>query len=799
MSAEKNIYTHLHLRGNELRGFVFARLESDPDPIDGRIYYNVAKNEFRACISGVWVNIFSVWHVDDDGNITTDKQVIIKNNLIVEDDTSSGGEGEDTPSAGLDETRLQEYLDEHKYMTEDDIAGLIPSKVATVDYVNSKFNSIDLSPYAKTTELNALANRVTPIETWMDNVGQHITYDAELDAIVINHNHIVTKDTSSGGEGEDTPASGIRGIYMNNVPYTDKDGDGFIDLGTISGGVSEITASMITSALGYTPANGEDYLPLAGGRITGNSLDIGREDNYAGAFVKIITNASTSADYGTSIRHYEKSSGSYTYKGLLIDKNGAYYSNNGSNYDLIHSGNYSSFALPLSGGTLESNITSTVLKIKGSTNAWIGYYGPSGYLGEIGYIGRVAQCTDADGNAKVIIHGGNIGSHAVLLDGGGTITRGNFIMSSTASDVVTNKLYPRADGSYELGQTSRRWSTIYGVNGNFSGNVGIGTSSPAYKLDVNGVTKASALRTTYIGIDCDADGNTSGYGSEINRFGANLYLQSREGNLYLSHSAGTTYIRGLLSVAGNITPSVHVAYNLGAYGNAFGTTHSNIISSGANGNNLWLVGGANDSSFGIQFARNADGGASGKIGSWDAAGLYPATNNAYSLGLSSNRWSAIYANISRTGSIDTSSLYYNNLNAVGWKKVAVDNKKTTSSNVIISIRRQYNNSNNETYTFLINCAYNGQTTITQIGGHANYRLITQIAVYNPASPYDRAIYIYYNTTASNQVCVNCIGDFDAITPVSATLPSSNVKTMNTVSSGFATTGDAVIYGDVAAA
>lgn len=160
--------------------------------------------------------------------------------------------------------------------------------------------------------------------------------------VLIKANLIVEGDTSSGGEGEDTPASGIRGIYVNGTPYTDDDGDGFIDLGTISGGVSEITASMITSALGYTPANGADYLPSSGGRITGNSLDIGREDNYAGAFVKIITNASTSADYGTSIRHYEKSSGSYTYKGLLIDKNGAYYSNNGSNYALIHSGNIGS-------------------------------------------------------------------------------------------------------------------------------------------------------------------------------------------------------------------------------------------------------------------------------------------------------------------------------------------------------------------------------------------------------------------------------------------------------------------------
>lgn len=234
-------------------------------------------------LNGVGGSGDSVWKIDKQGNIWTDKRVIIKNNLIVEGDTSSGGEGEDTPSAGLDETRLQEYLDEHKYVTEYDIAGLIPSNIATVDYVNTKFNSIDLSPYATTTELKALANRFVPIETWMDNVGQHITYDAELDAIVINHNLIVTKDTSSGGEGEDTPASGIRGIYVNGTPYTDTDGDGFIDLGTISGGTADLSNY-------YTKAESDNRY-LASSLLGSNTLiHTGNIGSYnAGSATKLQT------------------------------------------------------------------------------------------------------------------------------------------------------------------------------------------------------------------------------------------------------------------------------------------------------------------------------------------------------------------------------------------------------------------------------------------------------------------------------------------------------------------------------
>ena len=110
---------------------------------------------------------------------------------------------------------------------------------------------------------------------------------------------------------------------------------------------------------------------------------------------------------------------------------------------------------------------------------------------------------------------------------------------------------------------------------NENGNVLIGTTTDSgYKLDVNGTTRASAFYSTSIGIECDANGNTSGYGSEINRFGASLYLQPREGNLFLSHSAGTTYILGLASITGAVTMSS----TLSVRGNT--TINGNLVVSG---------------------------------------------------------------------------------------------------------------------------------------------------------------------------------------------------------------------------
>ena len=107
-----------------------------------------------------------IWKLSEDGSqIVTDKQVIIKNNLIVSGDTASGGAGDPSTNVGINEKELQDYLDEHKYVTEDDIAGLIPE--------------VDLSDYYTKQEID---DKYITLQTANRTYQKVITTDNKLSA-----------------------------------------------------------------------------------------------------------------------------------------------------------------------------------------------------------------------------------------------------------------------------------------------------------------------------------------------------------------------------------------------------------------------------------------------------------------------------------------------------------------------------------------------------------------------------------------------------------------------------------------
>lgn len=242
----------------------------------------------------------AMWQIDENGNLVTDKQVIIKNNLIVNGDTASGGDGQNTV-VGITGILVGNSI--YKDLDSDGLIDLTKafeglsadvdlSNYYTKKEVDNKIAGIDLSPYAKKTELEALQNEVNAIEsmlgtdakdtidTWNEVVAfldgykdsddlatilssmngkidantQGIAtinntlspikswYDT-LSSLIINDNGnvriktnlIVEGDSASGGEG-DVTTQGIVGIKVNGTTFYDTNADGIIDLGTISGG-----------------------------------------------------------------------------------------------------------------------------------------------------------------------------------------------------------------------------------------------------------------------------------------------------------------------------------------------------------------------------------------------------------------------------------------------------------------------------------------------------------------------------------------------------------------------------------
>ena len=146
-------------------------------------YVNKRVSNAEKDIEDLATHLSSMWFLDDDGNVRT------KHNVVIEGDTSSGGEGEDTPSAGLDEEQLQAYLDEHRYVTEDDVAGLIPdvdlTGYATEEYVRNQIAGIDLSPYATKTDVStAIANLINGAPTTLDTLKEIADALAENEDVV---------------------------------------------------------------------------------------------------------------------------------------------------------------------------------------------------------------------------------------------------------------------------------------------------------------------------------------------------------------------------------------------------------------------------------------------------------------------------------------------------------------------------------------------------------------------------------------------------------------------------------------
>ena len=185
------------------------------------------------------------------------------------------------------------------------------------------------------------------------------------------------------------------------------------------------------------------YLPLSGGTLTGN-LTVNSSLGVGGSIVNkahyLFARNNDNADWVVTNRNW------------------------GSEYTLIHSGNYSSYALPLSGGTMTGGISlsyGTSIKTT-ENNALIGWADSNVNISSTAYSVNIRSNGTLQHNGNTIWHSGNDGSgsglDADLLDGkhNGELTaqyfsRGKILTKSDTINKLMSGVYCYINGDNPTG------------------------------------------------------------------------------------------------------------------------------------------------------------------------------------------------------------------------------------------------------------------------------------------------------------------------------------------------------------
>lgn len=419
----------------------------------------------------------------------------------------------------------------------------------------------------------------------LDLIKLQTTWNDAASSLNTNFSKIKMALASRQGGGE-SPVIG--GIVVNGMPYTDDDGDGFITLPDYPKKLSALENDLNLGSFAYKnalavsdiPDLSGKYLPLSGGQMTGDS-----EINWSG----------TSGIWGTN-------NGLFLRAPLLQRR-----ASNGNYYTILDSGNYSSYALPLTGGTLTGTLTLSkegsdvfvINRLNSSSPTTITYRKDSSLLGRMGFDASTKEpVAQVLGTYQTLLHSGNVGSYNAgsatklatprtiwgqSFDGTGNVSGNLFLnnasyirtyladgtSSANIMGVNASNNLLIAYGLQTTGKTGIYGKEIYfAPNGevtkmliNSSGNVTIGGSDLAgtsAKLYVDGHITTSNNKALF-GKDTSGNlrqllvldnGNDFVLGYGASGAGYNTYLEGN--NIYLRY--GTSHTAGLiLNSSGNVT------------------------------------------------------------------------------------------------------------------------------------------------------------------------------------------------------------------------------------------------------
>ena len=351
-----------------------------------------------------------------DGN-----NVRIKTNLIVEGDTASGGTG---GGAAIGVTGI---LVDGKQYTDNDSDG----------YIDLSEAFAGLSPTITSAMITEALGYVPANSASLGSL-------ASKDSIAWSE----ITDVLTGGDEFNIIPSGHNGVFSFN--YRAKDGGS----GTITeyrmrnggGSYAPVRALSFIAHGGtssqFLKADGSfdstSYLSTAGGTIEGGfgALSIKRNNAYASAI------------------RFENTSGILGYIGINYDYNVRVWNKNGDDVGiLIHSGNYSDYALPLTGGILDGSLQigkndntayNSLLIVHNGKQVELTATNSTGVLFYNG-VGFVFNETTASWNDNTLLHSGNVGEYALNIDGSNA--RATKLTSSESLDSYKYGFYSYTNGN----------------------------------------------------------------------------------------------------------------------------------------------------------------------------------------------------------------------------------------------------------------------------------------------------------------------------------------------------------------
>ena len=263
--------------------------------------------------------------------------------------------------------------------------------------------------------ISSVDNKYAPTKTWADTLASLIVN--ENGNVRIKTNLIVNGDTASGG-GSGESAIGITGILLNGTTYRDENGDGVIDLGTITSGLTSVN---------WSDVNGR---PTSLSQFN-NDLGLGTLAYKNGLTASEVGALSTSGGTISGGLTIQASSPAVTFKksnasnpfaslGIYSDKLAMYVNSEAKYYDIYHAGNFNpANYLPLTGGKIEGPTgTYTPLFVKTTDpESWIGFTDNVGTY-YIGTYRGVPSVYKSGVGTHTLLHSGNYSDYALPLRGG---------------------------------------------------------------------------------------------------------------------------------------------------------------------------------------------------------------------------------------------------------------------------------------------------------------------------------------------------------------------------------------------